>query len=306
MRIRPIAAIEIKKFATSGEHPLGVVEFENIVEEAWESGYSRPDWCFVAEENDQFIGRIIYTAGSHEATFFGLHLPWQDNYLEVGTQLLKESLKKLKKAGITHLERRLVSDWEYVDEQRRLLEAIKVPMVQDKARFRWQGTPIPEDSGRLTYHQLEDADIFIEAIRRVTENTLDRLDKKQVDILGADVYSEDVFDLLQEYFESDPEWWQLAYTPENALVGVAIPVKFGGQDEGSIGYIGVVPEHRGKGYGVDLLAKGTRILRDAGLTNVLSDADMQNIPMLKAFEKVGYAPVGTTFVYYAELGKLVR
>ncbi len=306
MRIRPIATIELKKFASSGEHPLGAAEFEKIIEEAWDSGYSRPEWCFVAEDNDQFVGRIVYTAGSHEATFFGLHLPWEGDYLGVGMPLLKESLKKLKKSHITHLERRLISDWDYVDQQRELLNAVKVPLVQEKARYLWKGTPIPDDSGRLTYRDLQDADVFIEAIERVTENTLDRLDKTQAHILGVDVYAEDVFDLLQEYFDSDPEWWQLAYDANDELVGFVVPVKFSGQNEGTIGYIGVVPEQRGKGYILDLLARGTRILRDAGLETVLSDADVLNTPMLRAFEKTGYVASGTTFVYYAELAKIVR
>lgn len=304
MRIRSITPDELKKFAASGDHPLGAEGFEQIVAEAWEAGHSQPDWCFVAEENGEFIGRIVYSATDSEATYFGLHLSTP----EIGVPLLKESLKKLKKAGITHLERRLVSTWPDVEQQRQLLSSLNIPMIQEKARFQRENTaPLPAESGRLTYRDLDEvgADDFINAIRRVTDGTLDRSDIAQRKILGDKGHAEEYFDTLQDYFESDPAWWLLAYTPENQLVGLVVAVKFAGESLGSIGYIGVVPEQRGKGYIHDLLVKGTGILYAAGIPSVLADTDTLNTPMKQAFEKAGYVPVGFTYVYLVELAKIV-
>lgn len=307
MRIRSITPEELGKFAASGEHPLGAEGFAQIVSEAWDTGHSRPEWCFVAEENSQFIARIVYSATDHEATYFGLHLP--ENALEAGVPLLRKSLKKLQKSGITHLERRLVSDWANVEQERQLLAALNIPMIQDKARYRRENTaPLPAESRRLTYHDLDEvgANEFIDAIRCVTNGTLDRSDLIQRQILGDQGHAEEYFDVLQEYFESDPSWWLLGYTPDEQLVGLVIAVKFGGEALGSIGYIGVVPEQRGKGYIHDFLVRGTSILYTAGIPSVLADTDTRNQPMISAFEKAGYSHVGTTYVYLAELAKIVR
>jgi ribosomal protein S18 acetylase RimI-like enzyme len=44
-----------------------------------------------------------------------------------------------------------------------------------------------------------------------------------------------------------------------------------------INFIGVVPEHRGKGYVDDLLAEGTATLHAAGAERVRADTDTRNL-----------------------------
>jgi RimJ/RimL family protein N-acetyltransferase len=56
-----------------------------------------------------------------------------------------------------------------------------------------------------------------------------------------------------------------------------------------INFIGVVPEHRGKGYVDDLLAEGTATLHAAGAERVRADTDTRNLPMAAAFGRAGYA-----------------
>ncbi|WHY78620.1 GNAT family N-acetyltransferase [Neobacillus sp. WH10] len=55
--------------------------------------------------------------------------------------------------------------------------------------------------------------------------------------------------------------------------------------EGTIHYIGVVPEYRGRGFINELLLKATRILQDIGVWRIFSDTDVENTPMRAAFEK---------------------
>jgi RimJ/RimL family protein N-acetyltransferase len=59
--------------------------------------------------------------------------------------------------------------------------------------------------------------------------------------------------------------------------------------EGTIHYIGVLPEHRGQGYIIDLLQEATETLKSIGVWRIFSDTDINNFPMRNAFEKVGYS-----------------
>ncbi len=68
-----------------------------------------------------------------------------------------------------------------------------------------------------------------------------------------------------------------------------------------IGYIGVVPEHRGQGYVDDLLAAGTDTLRRAGAEQVRADTDIHNVPMAAAFRRAGYAEFARRREYGVDL-----
>jgi RimJ/RimL family protein N-acetyltransferase len=55
-----------------------------------------------------------------------------------------------------------------------------------------------------------------------------------------------------------------------------------------IAYIGVLPEHRGRGHIDDLLAEGTRILAEQGVPRIRASTDLGNVPMAQAFQRAGY------------------
>ena len=84
----------------------------------------------------------------------------------------------------------------------------------------------------------------------------------------------------------DRNWWRLAYDAEGKLIGFGIPsVNNGGP---VVGYLGVLPEHRGQGYINDLLAEITHQLAETGADRIRADTDFGNVPMAKAFERGGY------------------
>ena len=57
----------------------------------------------------------------------------------------------------------------------------------------------------------------------------------------------------------------------------------------TIGYIGVVPEQRGRGYVDELLAEMAWMLADlAPREEVGADTDFANVPMAKAFARAGF------------------
>jgi RimJ/RimL family protein N-acetyltransferase len=65
----------------------------------------------------------------------------------------------------------------------------------------------------------------------------------------------------------------------------------------TIGYIGVVPEQRGKGYIDTLLRQGTATLLTAGAVTIRADTDVNNLPMANAFRRCGYRQFATRREY---------
>jgi len=82
------------------------------------------------------------------------------------------------------------------------------------------------------------------------------------------------------------EWWQLAYTTTGELIGFALP----SANEGGpvVGYQGVVPEYRGRGFVDDLLGETTRFLAERGAPRIVADVDTANRPMVAAFVRARY------------------
>ncbi|OZB95442.1 GNAT family N-acetyltransferase [Paenibacillus sp. XY044] len=75
--------------------------------------------------------------------------------------------------------------------------------------------------------------------------------------------------------------------------GLIQPVVFKGCEknglmEGTIHYIGVIPEFRGKGFINDLLLRATRVLQGIGVWRIYADTDVENFPMMQTFEKAVY------------------
>jgi len=300
---------QLDAFARVGDHPLGVDGFANAVRDLWASGESRPEWCFVVEENGKWIGRVGYTGSDltpHELGMMGLHIPWRGDYLAAGIPLLRESLRAMRASGRTHLERRLSSISDFVSEQRALLEKIGLPLAQEKiALSRVDSKPPMTGPEHLSFRSLEDVgeQAFVDAVRRVTDGTLDRIDQAERNIMGHAEHARVYLHFLK-IADCQPGWWQLGYAPDGALVGLVIPQSFG-DGIGAINYIGVVPQQRGKGYGYELLLKGTAIMQHAGLREMIADVDVLNPPMIRAFEQVGYVhKVETQFVYFGEIALL--
>ncbi|CAA9212438.1 MAG: hypothetical protein AVDCRST_MAG41-44 [uncultured Corynebacteriales bacterium] len=92
-------------------------------------------------------------------------------------------------------------------------------------------------------------------------------------------------------FPAPREWWRAAYTPGGEPAGFVLPTRDGGLH--AVGYLGVVPEHRGRGYVDDLLGVGTRFLAvEQDADRIVANTDVGNLPMAAAFARAGYADTG--------------
>lgn len=167
---------------------------------------------------------------------------------------------------------------------------------REKVEFIWD-EPQPQklDSGRLTFRPVvsdSDSRVFLDAIERCVVQSLDLGDQHAVALTGAAALAQ-AYNSPDDVFAYERSWWHLAYNSDDALVGFTQPVVFRGSErdlahEGTIHYMGVLPEQRGNGYGSDLLCFCTATLQKVGVWRIYADADTCNSPMISAFERVGY------------------
>ena len=306
MRIRPITSDELVGFVALTPHPEHSQPIREYLERMFVQGAMRIDWCFVAEADGHFLGRLAYWASPKtgiptDILFFDL--PWEHDYRTIGTQLFRASLPSMRTLGATALGYVLDSpsqspQWQAFPEQRhQLLSSLGFQIVRDTNRFAHDLMPMREPVvGRLFYRGLPDVstDAFVTAIERVSIGTLDQLIQQQRTTNGAEGAAQMMLNILQS-MEYDPAWWQLAYSQDGILIGLVMPTK--SLTAGTIGYIGVVPEQRGHGYSHDLLAHGTATLHAAGIRMIRADTDVGNEPMAKAFRRAGYTQAGTRREY---------
>jgi ribosomal protein S18 acetylase RimI-like enzyme len=264
-------------------------------------GYSRPEWCFVAEEGGQFLGRCLYwalPAFAHPSDIAILELPWVGDYLQIGTELLRESLAQVRSLGSTSIDCLIeVPPATFPEKRVHLLEQVGFSLVRHGLRWEWTPrSPLPEPAARLSFRTLQDVGdaVFIDAIRRVAEGSLDSWLKLNATRLGAERAAREHFETART-LKHEPHWWQLAYDGEGDLVGLVMAAHNGAFP--IIEFIGVVPEQRGHGYVDDLLAMGTSVLASAGATHIRADTDVGNAPMSNAFRRAGYEQFRTRLDY---------
>lgn len=290
---------------------------------------SRPEWCFVAEEKPEEGGGVIGCVGyrapqSHgdqerapdEIILFDLLLPWQSDYLKVGTALLRESLARLEERGVQSLRFEFASA-DFWDEQerpnpcaepwRQIASHLGMALHQEKVSFRHIGPPLSLASHPpLVLRSLDEVgqSAYVDAIERVSTGTLDTIDRQNIARFGAKAAAEHFFDSIADGMDYEPRLWKLAYTPDGSLVGLVAPVKMWGA-LGTLGYIGVVPEQRGKGYVDDLLREGNAALAAEGIGRIVADTDIANVPMQRAFLRAGYVQQGNQWTFRTNIAGLL-
>jgi RimJ/RimL family protein N-acetyltransferase len=257
---------------------------------AYDEGRTRPEWCFAEGR-----ARLAYWApfpGSEPLIVWQFD-PGPDPVAAAG--LLRGSLRAMGltkmihdislKPGLTPVVDRAVEH-----------EAVTLAgftMEVERLMLEWvTGTDVPADPGRLTYRparRMDPAEV-IALLVRVSDGSLDYDTQVEVATAGAEHEARWMYDDLVNR-KGKPDWFVIGYL-DDSPVGLVAP------DDHSIAYIGVVPEHRGRGYVNDLLARGTATLAEAGVRRIVAATDVANAPTANAFSRAGYSEVGRLFRYY--------
>jgi GNAT superfamily N-acetyltransferase len=148
--------------------------------------------------------------------------------------------------------------------------------VVERLRFEWTSeAPLPAGAARLRLVEEADDAVWIAMFAQIgepdAERTFDGYVRAAISRGG----------------------WRVAYAGDEPI-GVTMPSAVDGGDV--IAFVGVVPEHRGRGHSHELLAHATHHLAGRGASRIAGDTDATNIPMAVAFRRAGYCEVARRLV----------
>ncbi|GGY25056.1 GNAT family N-acetyltransferase [Streptomyces omiyaensis] len=251
----------------------------------------RPEWKRVALRDGEVVARGAWWGGPDDTE--PVNINWFDvaeGEEEAGAALLRSAPRQVE------LEINLPGGWRDEPALRAAAEtrfaaarAAGYALLVERFLYRW--TPergLPERPGRLDFRAEADDAVFLDALRRIHSVTLDAHALRAVEEGGVDQAAQEELDFFH-WCPSPREWWQVAHTPEGDLAGIHIPAH--NPSGPTIGFIGVVPEQRGRGYAYDLLAECAHLLVEHGAESISAATDRGNVPMAANFAKAGFPVV---------------
>lgn len=169
----------------------------------------------------------------------------------------------------------------------------------ERLRYVWEpGSGVPEPSSRLDFRAEPDDEVFVELFQRVLEGSLDATSRRAAASVGAAAQARADMEFYRDVMPGDRAWWRTAHLPGGETAGFALPSR--NHSVHVVGYLGVLPGHRGRGYADELLGEITRVLAvEAGARLVRADTDLANTPMAAAFSRAGYRPEARRIVLSA-------
>lgn len=305
MIFRSIRAEEIDALCRVGFSDEKAVKFRNSLLKAWEEKRSSPQYCFVAEENHEFSACLAFDvlpSKPRDLMLWRCYIPENEDFFDLGREMFVKAFETLKDLKLDSIEYHLYGDGDETYERKKALYSLAgFEAVQEKLRYELVGETTQVTPTRLIYRSLKEvgADKFIEAIKLVTENTLDRYDENEVKTLGAEQAAIGYFNNLRDIDDND-DWWMLGCDTLGVFAGLIVPQRLDDKT-GVINYIGVIPQKRGLGIVNELLLTGTTTLKNAGCVRIIADTDINNVPMQKALTNAGYKMTQKEMVYRKNL-----
>jgi RimJ/RimL family protein N-acetyltransferase len=249
-------------------------------------GEYRPEWTWVALRAGTVVARAAWWAGPGDDT--PVVLDWLDfTDPDAAVQLLRTAPLR------TEYCLRLPAGWrdnpavaQAAQARMAAVQAAGLTLLVERYTYRW--TPEcgrPARPGRLEFRPEPDDAVILDVLRRVHRDTLDAHARRAIAASGLDAAAREDLDILR-WMPSPREWWRLACTPSGDIVGLTVPCR--NYHDPIVGYIAVVPEHRGHGYAYDLLAEATHLLVSEGADRIVADTDVSNTPMAATFAKARY------------------
>lgn len=168
----------------------------------------------------------------------------------------------------------------------------------ERLRYQWTpAAPAARPSTRLRFRAGDEQE-FLGLFARCAVNTLDVTTRRSLAVLGPAAQARDDHDFYLSC-PGERDWWRIATTPDGEPVGFLVPSAT--PYARNVGYLGVLPEHRGRGLVDDLLAEVTRLHAEAGAERITATTDVTNAPMAAAFDRAGYQVTETRLMLEAPL-----
>ncbi|MGP3687179.1 GNAT family N-acetyltransferase [Streptomyces sp. IBSNAI002] len=165
--------------------------------------------------------------------------------------------------------------------------AHRTGLTREIERLRYEWTPAAgtaEPTGRLVFREGTDEEV-LDAFVRLSQDSLDLATRHELELMDAEQLAREDFAFYRDC-PGERSWWRIAELPDGTLAGMAIPSAT--PYHRNVGYLGVVPEQRGRGLIDEVLAEITRFHAAAGAERITATTDAVNVPMAAAFDRAGY------------------
>lgn len=304
--IRPATLAEMEELVEFAVNdPVGFVDVGSFREET-AAGRLRPEWSWFAVDGSRIVARALWWGREDSERPLALDclhvLADVPNRAALGAELMSRGHTAFQAKpeyvlivpGAEPDANTAVA--EAVSWRRESARAAGLTDTIERLRFEWTpaaGVPVPSE--RLVFRPASDEEFFA-AFQRVAVGSLDVATQRG--IAATDTVSQARDDLA--FYRSCPgerSWWRLAETTDGKMVGFAIPSAT--PYHRNVGYLGVVPELRGRRYVDDILCEITRVHAASGADRITATTDVPNTPMAAAFERANYKATEVRMVFQA-------
>ncbi|WP_299539186.1 GNAT family N-acetyltransferase [uncultured Streptomyces sp.] len=310
LSFRPTTDADLARVtAMTVDEPVGTISADRYLAER-DQGMYRPGWTWLAEDAGRPVGRALWWGrpdGDHPLALDCLHVdPSVPDRAEAGAALIAAGLRAFARQGAAKLPLYNLTLPEAPREGTALASAVDwrrsaalgAGLTQEVERLRLEWTPsagLPAVRGLLTYTEGTDEE-FLDVFRRIAVGSLDAETRREVAALGAGAAARKEMDFYLDC-PGERAWWRLARTTDGEVAGLALPSAT--PYHRNVGYLGVVPELRGRGYVHEILAEITRFHAEAGAERITATTDTGNAPMAAAFARAGYRTTEIRLIWSA-------
>jgi RimJ/RimL family protein N-acetyltransferase len=130
---------------------------------------------------------------------------------------------------------------------------------------------------------------FLDLFVDVARGTLDVSTQRSVAASSVEETAQEDLDFYLSC-PGERDWWRVAVDFSGEPIGFVIPSAT--PYARNVGYLGVLPDHWGRGHVDELLTYVTAFHRAAGATRITATTDAVNRPMVDAFTRNAYRVVG--------------
>lgn len=260
----------------------------------------RPEWSWVAEQDGRVVARALWWGLPDSPAPLALECLQVEasapDRVDLAVGLLHTGLAELTGRGLVGAPPYtlvLTGGWHSDSAIAAAVawrrEAVRqLGFTQELERLRYEWTPqdgAAAASSRLVLRPEPDDEVVVEVLRRIAQGSLDVQTRQDVRAGGPERQARGDLDFYRS-MPGERSWWRLASTADGRLAGLALPSCTA--YDPNVGYLGVVPELRGRGYVDDLLAEITRFHAARGAQRITGTTDATNTPMAAAFSRAGY------------------
>jgi RimJ/RimL family protein N-acetyltransferase len=278
----------------AADGPLPALSAERIREELASNRF-RPEWIWFAEdEHGEILARALWWGRADSTRPIALDClqvrAGVADPVAVASGLLTAGHTAFETLPVYNIS--LPADWrdgpalvEAVTWRRQAASDSGLGHEIERLRYEW--TPaagVPEPTEKVVFREGTDEE-FLDAFVRLSAGSLDLHTQHELRSTDAGQLAREDMRFYRDC-PGERSWWRLAELPDGTLAGLAIPSAT--PYHRNVGYLGVVPELRGRGLIDEILAEITRFHAGEGADRITATTDTVNTPMAAAFERAGY------------------